>query len=560
MTLAKDRKTADVHIPEQGMEIKDEHFVIPEAGLTDEQRKAALTRLSNYLSARQRQFMGYQTTQNFKYKEDLGRFLDYHFNNVGDPFEESHFTLHTRWLERNVLKHYAKLWQAPPRPEQPTKEDVYWGYVLTMGSSEGNVYALWNARDYLSGKTLMVEPSSNGGEPQQVWVQDIAPANNANAYTPVAFYSQDTHYSVAKALRVLGIPNFYEMGTNLYPHANPLNPGQPWEKEVPSTDGSKGPGTIDIDKLVTLVKFFASMGHPILLNLNYGSTFKGAYDDVETICKRLREEVFSKYGLEKRKVGYGRDPKTGKELVDERTGYWINIDGALGAMYGPHLHQAIEKGLVAEKDEQGKPIRLPKFDFSIPEVSSIVTSGHKYPGAPWPCGIFMTKRSLQMKPPEKPDVIGSGDTTFGGSRSAFSPVVMWDFLAKHPKQKQIEMIAGCQKLASELAGKMAEINDGEWDVHRTPWSLSVWFRKPYDEIVEDFSLATVSIDGEEYAHFYVMPHVTRDLAAKLLERLEGSTPAPPPVGQDDWMDVPDGIAEPEDVRRLAYVPTARQGL
>ena len=32
------------------------------------------------------------------------------------------------------------------------------------------------------------------------------------------------------------------------------------------------------------------------------------------------------------------------------------------------------------------------FDFRIPEVSSMVISGHKWPGCPWPTGIFLMRK------------------------------------------------------------------------------------------------------------------------------------------------------------------------
>lgn len=554
---------------EEGLRPSDPDYVLPPGGIPDDRRRDLLDRLNTYLNDKQARFLGYQTNQDLAYQNDLGRFLDYHINNVGDPFEESHFTLHTRWLEKAVLNYYATLWNGKLPTNEPTPEpDSYWGYVLTMGSSEGNVYALWNARDYLSGKTLKIvssgrhKTSGKHKDVRHMWVQDTPPVSNKNAYSPVAFYSEDTHYSVAKALRVLGIPNFYEVGAEQYPYANPLAPGEPWPKEVPSTDGPFGPGSIDTDALLRLVEFFASMGHPILVNLNYGSTFKGAYDDVETICAELRE-VFERYGLDKRRVRYGRDPQTGEELVDVRTGYWINIDGALGAMYAPFLHRAIKQNRIVEKDEEDQPIRFPKFDFEIPEVCSVVTSGHKYPGAPWPCGIFMTKRGLQMMPPDKPAVIGSGDTTFGGSRSAFSPIIMWDFLARKSEDDQIDMIVEAEEVAKFAHEEIGKISDNLWDVHRTPWSLSVWFKIPDKEIVEDFSLATVPVAGSQsdnYAHLYVMPHVTRELVTQLVERLKVSTPAAPKLVKHPLEDYVDDFGESEDIRGLALVPTTRWGL
>lgn len=538
----------------------DEDFALPSSGLDDASRTAVLAKLERYFADMQSRFLGYQTNQSLHLQQDMAKFLDYHFNNVGDPFAPSHFTLDSRAAERAVLAYYAKLWHAAPREYDSkghlTNPNAYWGYVLTMGSSEGNNYALWNARDYLSGKTLMLEPDANG---HHSWVQDTAPADNQNAYTPVAFYSQDTHYSVAKALRVLGIPTFYEVGTKMYPHANPLDPNGSWDLAVPSQDGNAGPGSIDVDKLVTLVEFFARMGHPILVNLNYGSTFKGAYDDVETICTRLTNEVFIPYKLDKRQVRYGRDSHN-KELTDERTGYWIHVDGALGATYGPFLQQAI-----ANQHADGHPGgKLPRFDFSIPEVSSIVTSGHKYPGAPWPCGIFMTKARLQMQPPAQPDVIGSPDTTFGGSRNAFSPLIMWNFLARHSEDAQIKMAAKAHQTAANAERKLAAL-PGDWQVARTPYSLAVRFRRPSDnDIVHKYSLATVSLRDEsgrrvDYAHLYVMPHVTDDLVDQLVGDLSRTKPLEPhPAPARTAATYVDGTADTPEIARLTMVHTWNQ--
>ncbi len=67
-----------------------------------------------------------------------------------------------------VLDYMARLWSSKT-PFDPTQGDSYWGYVLSMGSTEGiipplyhlvylyylgNTYGLWQARDYLQGKSL----------------------------------------------------------------------------------------------------------------------------------------------------------------------------------------------------------------------------------------------------------------------------------------------------------------------------------------------------------------------------------------------------------------------
>jgi histidine decarboxylase len=495
-------------------------------GLDNSKRQDILQRLNEQVAARRRKFFGDRIGQRIDYQSDLAPFLNCNLVYLGDPFEDSSVTPNTRLVEKAVLEYYARLWHAKPRSGSPLDKDAYWGYVSTMGSSEGNLYALCIARDYLSGKTLTAEADGDS-EPGQMWVQDTPPTGNSNFYSPIAFYSEDTHYSVTKALRMLGIPTFYEVGTECYPHANPLSPGARWPKEVPSQDGATGPGAIDVENLVTLIEFFASMGHPILINLNYCTAFKGAYDNAEEISARIRP-ILRKYGLDRRRVCYGRD-ENGRELVDERTGYWINIDGALSAMYAPFLHKAAQQRLVEERDSNGEPIRLPKFDFQIPEICSIVTSGHKYTGAPWPCGIVMTRRSFHMTPPNQPDASNSGDTLFGGSRNAFGPLALWNFLAQYSQQEQTHMIAEFLKLAQETQDEIQAL-EADWDVHRSPWSLTIWFKKPPQEILDEFWLPTVKLREDqavaEYVHLPITAqHLTRERITDLVERMTHAAPA-----------------------------------
>ncbi|MFB9905588.1 pyridoxal-dependent decarboxylase [Allokutzneria oryzae] len=550
------RATSDTtdQVPEEA------DFRLDPDGLTPARRRAALATLKQYFATQKANFLGYQVNEAIAYRAELAEFLDYNTNNIGDPFVLSTFTLHSKWVEQAVLDYYARLWNAQPRRvvDQQLDPESYWGYVLTMGSTEGNVYGLWNARDYLGGKALMVEPEPSDcddGRRQRnrvTWVRATTPPDNENAYTPVAFYSQDTHYSVAKAVRVLDIPTFYEVGTKRYPHANPLSAGEPWPAEVPSLPS----GAIDIDKLEKLVEFFASVGHPILLVLNYGTTFKGAYDDVGAIAERLRP-VFRRYGLDRRRVKYGS--RNGKDLVDERAGYWFHIDAALGGTYMPFVEKAIRTGALPAEAEEDRP----DFDFRIPETSSIVASGHKFPGAPWPCGIYMTKVKYEMQPPPLPAYVGSPDTTFGGSRNAFSPIVWWDYLARHPEATQIELAVRAEHVARYAVRKLSELaarrQEDLW-VERTPLALSVRFKQPNEEIVFKYSLSTITLDTAEarhLAHLYVMTHVTEELIDRLVADLESpdafpEQPAEPagPIG--DWGPV-------EDVERLAMVPIIGRG-
>jgi len=502
--------------------LDDKEYHLPPQGIDSIVRAKLLKKFQDYIDTQKKHFLGYQANQDIEYKTETSDFLNYHVNNIGDPFTAGNFTINSKILERAVLDYYATLWSAKPRKEtDPQDPESYWGYILSMGSSEGNIYGLWNARDYLAGRQLQVDPNpENLGRTNYLEPKTDTANGKTNSYTPIAFYSEDAHYSIVKFMRVLGIATFNEIGEKYYKGQNPLDADGDWSKnkEVPSKQGAIGSGSVDVEKLATLVEFFASKGYPILVICNYGSTFKGAYDDVKAVQDTLMP-IFTKYHLVNRKVTYEDDK--GNQHVDIRNGYWIHVDGALGATYMPFVEKAYDQ----KKIEQ----RGPDFDFRLPGVNSIVTSGHKWPGAPWPCGIFMTKHKYQLFPPDDPAYIGSPDTTFSGSRNGFSGIILWEFLAKTSYDEQIKKVLKCEeitKYAEEQLKKLGKEHHPGLDLYiaRTPLALTVRFRKPNKDIVFKYSLSCESllVDGEQrnYAHVYAMTLVTKERVDEFIKQLQ----------------------------------------
>jgi histidine decarboxylase len=490
--------------------------------------------LKEYLSVQQANFLGYQVNQNLDYTANLQQYLNCHINNVGDPFITGNLTVNSKLLERAVLDYYASLWNAR-WPHQPQDGESYWGYVVSMGCTEGNLYALWNARDYLAGKLLLEEHtaaeearlSSLFGEPRSVprrliYQQAVTLLDNPHAYTPVVFYSEDTHYSIIKAGIVLGLQTFYEIGSHQYPYDNPLAPGQPWPKEVPSQAGGAGPGSIDIPALVKLVEFFAAKGYPILICFNYGTTFKGAYDDVAAAGTALMP-VFKRYGLDQRKVCYDPNDCT---RFDLRSGFWFHVDGALGAAYMPFIEMAYQQGKISQ--------RGPNFDFRLPFVHSIAMSGHKWIGTPSPCGIYMTKTKYQLRPPDDPEYIGAPDTTFAGSRNGLSAMFLWDYLAKNSHARQMERALSTEKIADYAYQQLKQLEErlgADLWVERTALSLTIRFKQANPDLIFKYSLSSESlyVKGErrEYNHIFSMAHVTTALIDRLIGDLSQPDAFPP---------------------------------
>ena len=188
-------------------------FELPSEG------KERLDQLYERLSVQRDHFVGYPCTADLDFHE-LYRFLDFPINNVGDPFKDGSYRLHTHEFEREVVKWFAELSHAP--------EESYWGYV-TNGGTEGNMYGLYLARElYPEG---------------------------------ICYYSEDTHYSVAKIMRVLKMQHIM----------------------IKSQDN----GEIDYEDLRETIRIHRDV--PPIIFANIGTTMKEAHDQIPEIRKILKD-------------------------------------------------------------------------------------------------------------------------------------------------------------------------------------------------------------------------------------------------------------------------------
>ena len=154
--------------------------------------------------------VGYPANQMFDYAQ-LFRFWQFSGNNIGDPLAPSASRLNTHDFECEVVRDFCELLRGDP--------DTTWGYV-TSGGTEGNLYGLYLARETF---------------PQGV-----------------VYCSADTHYSVGKSTRLLGMRSV--------------------------TIQSLASGEIDYEHLAEAVRRHADA--PAIVVANIGTVMKGAVDDV----------------------------------------------------------------------------------------------------------------------------------------------------------------------------------------------------------------------------------------------------------------------------------------
>lgn len=328
-------------------------------------------------------FLGFPCTQRFNHAH-LANYLQWLTNNIGDPYQSGSFMVNSKEIERAVIKHYADLYHLSTHEDQVDLPKNYWGYVLTMGSTEGNMYGIYSGREYLIGTAIADVANSDLNDKKTYHVQ-MTPKNSSfprDKLDPVVFYSSHSHYSIAKASRVLRVKDFGEvaMEQGWVRPAGVKIPGNdsPSPKEWPHELPTNYDGSINLELLTKIVEPFAKSGHPLIFVFNLGTTVTNAMDPI----KQAINEVVSlqkRYGNDKRIFSVKVKDKTLEQIRDNN---WFHIDAALGGGYMPYYEK-----LHPSKDYPYM------FDFRLPEVCSIVTSGHKWPGAPWPTGVFIMRKS-----------------------------------------------------------------------------------------------------------------------------------------------------------------------
>lgn len=464
----------------------------------EKERAEVHKQLIDYIKSYRKDFLGYQSTAMLN-TQDLAPFIESAVNNIGDSFAnpemtdpelspdsrqlaDGYFSLNAKWIERAVLDYFAERWHAgaPRRVQEDGPGDdwkkTYWGYVLSMGATEGNLMALRSARDYLKGRELRFEPGKPPGE--SVYYQDCDEKTDSKL-NPVLLYSNASHYSVHKLAQMLE-----------------------FESRIIDTDRYGQMDLGDLVKKAERILIFEKRHLAVLFN--YGTTWTGALDDVENAVKKLMP-LIDRAQMNTRTVYHD-----GKPCV--RRGFWFHVDAALGAGYATYV------------DRDGE-FELPSFDFRN-DIQSISMSGHKWPGAPWPTGIYMTQNQYMLTN-ETPAYVGSLDSTLAGSRNGIAPIFLWDWLARSSDQARKEEAIRQLKLARDALGLIKTWDPDAW---RAPGSLMVVFKRPSDKLVRKYALAS----NGKFVHLVCMRHVEEDMIGRLVSDLlvEGNEDVSVQHGQD----------------------------
>jgi histidine decarboxylase len=287
-------------------------------------------------------------------------------------------------------------------------DDDRWGYV-TSGGTEGNLYGIYLGRERF--------PDS------------------------VLFASSNVHYSIPKIARLLRMPY----------------------KEIPSQEN----GELDYE---LLDKALGQLdGKVPIINVNIGTTVKGAIDDVDKINVILKTLNISRYH--------------------------IHCDAALFGLILPFINS--DKSVSFESG-----------------IDSIAISGHKFVGSPIISGVALTKKSLIGTFQNEIEYISSDDDTVLGSRSGLAPLILWYAIKTRGVAGFKKEALECMENARYLEKKLKE---AKYPAMRNKGSNTVLLKLPSRKIVLKWQLAT---EGE-WAHVVVMQQVSKEKIDEFLGELLG---------------------------------------
>ncbi|XLT12364.1 hypothetical protein HN51_058054 [Arachis hypogaea] len=396
-------------------------------GERDAYMASVLSKYKKSLTERTKHHLGYPYNLDFDYGA-LSQLQHFSINNLGDPFIESNYGVHSRQFEVGVLDWFARLWEI--------EKDEYWGYMTNCGT-EGNLHGIlvglvlsltlfnilqiWKEHDYIV--------------KYDICRREVLPDG-------ILYASQESHYSVFKAARMYRM-DCVKIAT--------LHTGE-------------------IDCNDFKAKLLLHKDKPAIVNVNIGTTVKGAVDDLDLVIKTLED------------IGFSRDK------------FYIHCDGALFGLMMPFVKLA------------------PKVSFKKP-IGSVSVSGHKFVGCPMPCGVQITRLEHINVLSNNVEYLASRDATIMGSRNGHAPIFLWYTLNRKGYRGFQKEVQKCLRNAHYFKDRLREAGVGAM---LNELSSTVVFERPHDEeFVRKWQLACQG----NIAHVVVMPNVTKGKLDDFLNEL-----------------------------------------
>ncbi|MCW3844495.1 histidine decarboxylase [Micromonospora yasonensis] len=215
-------------------------------------------------------------------------------------------------------------------------------------------------------------------------------------------------------------------------------------------------GEIDYDDLARMIDLHRD--RPAIVVATCGTTMTEAVDDV---------------------------PRIRAVLARAAVRHHLHVDGALA-------------GLPLALADNGHALRLDST------VDSVSISGYKFLGTPVPCGVVLTRRTLQQQLGQAPNYTATVDTTISGSRSGHPALLLWYAIRSLGHAGLRERADRARELAAYTVDRLNEVS---WPAWRHDHAFTVVFPTPPAEVTAKWVLA--SSDGR--SHLICMPGVTKEV-------------------------------------------------
>lgn len=150
-----------------------------------------------------------------------------------------------------------------------------------------------------------------------------------------------------------------------------------------------------------------------------------------------------------------------------------------------------------------EPVKgVPRIDFGVRGVDSIIVSGHKFLSTLIPCGVLIHREPPLSANAGRVSYTGTADATIPGSRSGHTPLLLLASLAGTGLTKHRERVRIARATAEYAVKVLRRIGVS---AERHPHGFTVFFPPPPPALTERWVIPT----DDRHGHIICMPQVTR---------------------------------------------------
>jgi histidine decarboxylase len=198
---------------------------------------------------------------------------------------------------------------------------------------------------------------------------------------------------------------------------------------------------------------------------------------------------------------------------DVAAAHAVALEAGATAVY-VHIDAAMAGPALALLDDAPVAVRLSGAgDY----LDSLCISGHKFLGAPVPCGITLARRSHVEQVRRPLPYVDDHDVTISGSRSGHAAAGLWWVLHRHGVTGHRERAERARRVARYALKRLDALGLDAWSC---PHAFTVTFRQAPDAVTQEWGLAAAH---EGRSRIVTMPGVSLAQVDAFVEALAAAT-------------------------------------